>query len=79
MLYYYAVKNLIDYLLSHPQADFADMCRDLKGKRVSSWVNFGGQLMPEFEADRLRADIGNGLSAHRAQSSPISAAAQRRL
>ncbi len=63
MLYYYAVKNLIDYLLSHPQADFADMCRDLKGKRVSSWVNFGGQLMPEFEADRLRADIGNGLLA----------------
>jgi hypothetical protein len=60
MLLYYAIQNLMDYMESHPKADFAAMSSELSGKRVSEWVNLGGQLMPASDADKIRADIGSG-------------------
>jgi NDP-sugar pyrophosphorylase family protein len=60
MLHYYAVKNLAAYLNSNPKADFAIMNKELKGDRIANWVNLGGQLIPENDADQLRSDIGSG-------------------
>lgn len=60
MLHYYAVKNLVSYLNSNHDADFNSMKKELKGERITRWINFGGQLIPEKDADQLRADIGSG-------------------
>ncbi|MGE5806611.1 MAG: DUF4954 family protein [Ignavibacteria bacterium] len=60
MLYYYAVKNLLAYLISNPKAGLSLMNKELKGERIAKWVNFGGQLLPEKNADQLRADVGSG-------------------
>jgi len=60
MLLYYAIKNLIEYLHQNKKANFASMTNALKGQRATNWVNFGGQLIPEKDADQLRADIGSG-------------------
>ena len=59
MLYYYAVKNLSTYFKSNPDADFTSMSKTLKGTRIVKWINFGGQLIPEKDVDKLRADISN--------------------
>lgn len=61
MLYYYAVKNLIEYLVSHPGSTFASMENDLKGKRRKEWVNLGGQIMQKKDLDQLRTDITSGV------------------
>jgi uncharacterized protein DUF4954 len=60
MLLYYAVKNCIDYLQDHPEADFATMQESLQGTRPRVWVNVGGQLMLEQDIDQLRTDVGSG-------------------
>ncbi len=60
MLVFYAVKNLTAFLSSQPEMDFDSMCEYLSGPRETSWINLGGQLMPELELDRLRSDIGTG-------------------
>jgi hypothetical protein len=60
MLHYYAVRNLIMYLDDHPDATLMSMCDDLKGKRVTDWVNLGGQIMQKKDLDQLRSDIGSG-------------------
>jgi hypothetical protein len=63
MLWYYAMKNIELFLDQHPIISFDEMCSQLAGERVRSWVNLGGQLVPEKEVDLLRADIGSGLLA----------------
>lgn len=60
MLLHYAMKNLLQYRTDHPEATFSTMCTELKGERITDWVNLGGQLMPAREVDALRADIGSG-------------------
>jgi hypothetical protein len=60
MLYYYAVRNILAYLDSHPKATLSSMSEDLKGKRQQEWVNLGGQIMQNKDLDRLRSDIGSG-------------------
>ena len=60
MLHYYGVKNLIAYLDANTNSNLASMCAALKGNRVTRWVNFGGQLISEKDADQLRSDIGSG-------------------
>ena len=60
MLNYYAVKNLLAYMSSHPKSTFATMCKDLKSKRHHEWVNLGGQIMQKNDLDKLRTDIGSG-------------------
>jgi Domain of unknown function (DUF4954) len=61
MLLYYAIKNLMEYMNSHPEASFTSMCKDLKSKRQHDWVNLGGQLMQKEDLDKLRRDIGSGV------------------
>jgi hypothetical protein len=58
MLIYYAAQNLMEYMESRPEATFEAMSRELDAQRVTEWVNFGGQLMPAADADKIRADIG---------------------
>ncbi len=60
MLIYYAVKNLMIYLTSHPKATFSSMCKDLNIKRQKEWVNLGGQIMQKSDLAKLRYDIGSG-------------------
>jgi hypothetical protein len=60
MLHYYAVKNLLDYLTSHPQATLESMNEEGAGDREREWVNVGGQLVPRPEVDRLREDVRSG-------------------
>ncbi len=60
MLYHYAVKNLTRYLEADSSRTFTEMCGSLSAEREVSWVNVGGQLMPERELDRLCSDIGKG-------------------
>jgi hypothetical protein len=60
MLHYYAIQNLMDYMESAQQADFASMSKALSGKHIREWVNLGGQLIPASETDIIRADIGAG-------------------
>ena len=61
MLHQYAVRNLIAWLDANPAADFSAMQNVLRGSRKSDWVNLGGQLVCAEDADRLRADIRDGL------------------
>lgn len=63
MLRYYGVKNLLDYWEASRPASVAAMTADLAGPRQRRWVNLGGQLVPEPEVDRLRAEIGAGTLA----------------
>jgi len=60
MLLMYAVKNLIVYLNDNPGSHLKEMIEDLKKERNSSWVNLGGQIIPEKDVDDLRSDIGRG-------------------
>ncbi len=58
MLVYYAVQNLLEYMEGRPGTTFEAMSKELDTERVQEWVNFGGQLMPAADADKIRADIG---------------------
>ncbi len=60
MLHYYAVKNLLAYLVSNPKASFPTMNKSLKCEREKEWVNLGGQIMRNDDLDKLRSDIGSG-------------------
>jgi NDP-sugar pyrophosphorylase family protein len=59
ILYYYATKNLIDYMSLNQKATFSTMCKDLKSKRQKEWVNLGGQMVQNDDIDKLRADVGS--------------------
>jgi hypothetical protein len=60
MLHHYAIKNLMDYFVSHPDATIPSMHKDLKNSRQKEWVNLGGQIMKKEDLDKLRSDIGSG-------------------
>lgn len=60
MLHYYAMKNCIEYLSSHPDHNFNTMKQNLMGKRETDWINLGGQLIRLKDIDRLRQDIRSG-------------------
>jgi hypothetical protein len=60
MLCYYGAKNLMIYLASDSKIKFASIYSSMRGPRIDKWVNFGGQLIPEKDADQLRADISSG-------------------
>ena len=60
MLTYYAVKNLLDWMDAHPDADFAAMADALDGPRETRWMNLGGQLMRREDVDTLRERIRSG-------------------
>jgi hypothetical protein len=60
MLLFYAVKNEVDFLEAHPDESPETLAGTLGGERETEWVNIGGQLMLQREADELRAKIGRG-------------------
>jgi hypothetical protein len=60
MLFYYAVKNCVEYLQLNVKDNSTALGKTFKGKREREWTNLGGQLVPTHEVDRLRADIGSG-------------------
>jgi len=60
MLHYYAVKNLMEYFKSNPDATLESMSKALAGPRESDWVNLGGQLTPAKNVDLIRSDINSG-------------------
>ena len=61
MITYYAVSTLMHYLENHPDIDMETIVNHMKGKRLRTWINLGGQTMPVEYADQLRADIRNGV------------------
>ncbi|MCK9205427.1 MAG: DUF4954 family protein, partial [Bacteroidales bacterium] len=60
ILHFYAIKNLLAYMNSHPKATFLTMCKDLKCHRQHEWINMGGQIMQKNDVAKLRTDIGSG-------------------
>ncbi|MBN2209842.1 MAG: DUF4954 family protein [Sedimentisphaerales bacterium] len=60
MLHYYTIKNLIAFLETNPQADFASMNHILIGARQQNWINLGGQIVPAKDVDQIRMDIRSG-------------------
>ncbi|MFO8012566.1 MAG: DUF4954 family protein [Phycisphaerae bacterium] len=60
MLTYYAVKNLLDWIQAHPDADVAAMADALDGPRETRWMNLGGQLVRREDVDTLRERIRTG-------------------
>ncbi len=60
MTHFYAVSNLLGFLDSNPDKNFTDMCDSLTGECSCSWVNLGGQLIPENSVVNLRAGIASG-------------------
>jgi hypothetical protein len=60
MLHYYAVKNLLDFMVSNPKAKFSSLSRKFNCKRHMEWINLGGQIMKNDDLDNLRLDIGTG-------------------
>jgi hypothetical protein len=60
MLHYYAVKNLLDYLEDHQQANLSAMAKALSGPRQQQWFNVGGQLISAPDIERLLSCIKSG-------------------
>ncbi len=60
MLYYYAVKNCLEYLQKNIGNVFTTHCKAFQGKQEREWTNLGGQLVPtpEVEPASLRYRIG---------------------
>lgn len=61
MLLHYAVKNLLAYMQFNTGASFESMKNALGENARRQWGNLGGQLVPEQDIDKLRADIGSGV------------------
>ncbi|MBN1411654.1 MAG: DUF4954 family protein, partial [Spirochaetales bacterium] len=53
MLYYYALKNCVFHMQKNPSMRFKDLENSLSGIRESSWINLGGQLVPESDFRNL--------------------------
>ncbi len=60
MLHHYAVKNISDFIRGNPSLPLSSVCDALSGKREVSWVNVGGQLIPENELENLKSGISSG-------------------
>ncbi|AEF84608.1 conserved hypothetical protein [Treponema primitia ZAS-2] len=65
MLRFYAIKALIARLESSPGLSFEGLVAELESpgsntERVTEWVNLGGQIVPAFRVDKLRAQIREG-------------------
>jgi len=57
MIHYYAVKALMEYGLRKEVGDWKSLAGLLAGSGRSTWVNLGGQLMPETELEALKEDL----------------------
>ena len=62
MLLYYSLKTLSDYLAAKHEHSYKDFVTEMESgtdKRVSEWVNLGGQIAPSYRVDKLREQIRN--------------------
>jgi hypothetical protein len=64
MLRFYAVKTIAVFFDLHPDLTFTTL-RETLGpaapeRRITEWVNIGGQITAAFRVDQLRKDIGSG-------------------
>jgi len=62
MMLYYSLKTLANYLDLKPELSYRDFVAEMEtgpDKRISEWVNLGGQIVPAFRVDRLREQIRN--------------------
>lgn len=60
MAFYYAAKQIVEYLQMHPGTNLEELPQQLGGLRQRDWVNLGGQLVPAEDVDALRDDIRIG-------------------
>jgi hypothetical protein len=60
IMHYYAVTNLLKYLLSNNGATLTTMHDELNGKRENTWYNLGGQLIQGKDVDVLCREIKSG-------------------
>ncbi|MDR0494727.1 MAG: DUF4954 family protein [Treponema sp.] len=63
MLRWYAAKTIAVFLDTRHELDYngvRELLDETPGKRVSEWVNIGGQIAPAFRVDALRKEIGEG-------------------
>jgi hypothetical protein len=60
MLHYYAVKNLLDYLEAHPQANLPAIAKALSRPRQQQWINVGGQLIAAPDLESLFNRVKSG-------------------
>jgi hypothetical protein len=71
MLRFYAMNTLIAYMESRPDLSFEALAKELEepegyttrggADRITDWVNLGGQIVPAFRVDDLRARIREGI------------------
>lgn len=57
MLHYYSVKNIIGYMQANPGRSLSEIFGKLKNRRYTKWINLGGQIVKESDADKIRMDI----------------------
>ncbi len=60
MLFYYAMKNIVEFMVARPDAGLSDVKKELGGTRVRSWVNLGGQLVREEDCSAILERVKNG-------------------
>ena len=66
MLIIYSLKTLVDYLNERHELSYADFVNEIEtapeneNRRVSEWINLGGQIVPAFRVDSLRGKIRRG-------------------
>jgi len=60
MLFYYAVKNIVEFMIQHKDISLADTTKTLGCERVCSWVSLGGLLVAEEDVAALTRRIKNG-------------------
>lgn len=60
MLHLYAIRNLMAFIQNEPVITREGIHDTLGGKRMTDWVNLGGQLCPGTSVVKLRSDIGSG-------------------
>lgn len=60
MVHYYAVRNLVAFMLRENLDDLAALRRCLAPPRRGQWVNLGGQLVLREDLEALRAGIVSG-------------------
>ena len=63
MLLYYGMRNVMNYLKTHPGTDFVAISGMFKDRRMREWENLGGQLMQASDVEKLIADIKSGALA----------------
>lgn len=64
MILYYAVKTLLDFLESNPKENVESLNTKWKKEKPFSWVNWGGQLIPKSDSEKLYDQIVSGRLNH---------------